>query len=266
MSALHGNLDGKVAWVTGAGSGIGRATALALASAGAQVVIGDIDAEGLAETARLIGTDCLALRHDVTAEASWRSGVEAVTATFGRLDVLVNNAGVMMTAPLATAPLAHLRRQYTINVESVFIGMQLAFPLMRQTIVQGAAGASIVNISSVYGMVAGAAFAAYSASKGAVRGLSRAAALEWATTGVRVNCVLPGPVQTNLNAEWDPPLDVHGQPIAPEVALAAWAALIPMGRLGQAQDIAPLITFLASDAAGFITGAEFVADGGYTAA
>jgi NAD(P)-dependent dehydrogenase (short-subunit alcohol dehydrogenase family) len=102
--------------------------------------------------------------------------------------VLVNNAGVMMTAPFAQAPLDHLRRQYSINVESVFIGMQTAFPLMQDTIAKGAAGASIINISSVYGMVAGAAFAAYSASKGAVRALSRAAALEWAKTGVRVNC------------------------------------------------------------------------------
>lgn len=266
MSAVLTSLDGKVAWVTGAGSGIGRATALALAGAGAQLVIGDISAAGLAETAGLIGADCLALTHDVTNAASWRSGAEAVAAKFGRLDVLVNNAGVMMLAPLATAPLEHLRRQYAINVESVFIGMQTAFPLMQQTIAGGAAGASIINVSSVYGMVAGAAFAAYSASKGAVRGLSRAAALEWAKTGVRVNCVLPGPVQTNLNADWEPPVDEQGQPIAPEVALAAWAALIPMGRLGQAQDIAPLIAFLASDAAGFVTGAEFVADGGYTAA
>jgi NAD(P)-dependent dehydrogenase (short-subunit alcohol dehydrogenase family) len=260
------NLTGKVAWVTGAGSGIGRATALALAEAGAQLVIGDISADGLAETARAIGADSLSLTHDVTDEASWQAGAAAIADRFGRLDVLVNNAGVMMAAPFATAPLAHLRRQYAINVESVFIGMQTAFPLMRQTIAAGAAGASIINVSSVYGMVAGAAFAAYSASKGAVRGLSRAAAVEWAKTGVRVNCVLPGPVQTNLGADWDPPVDEQGRPIPPEAALAAWAALIPMGRLGHAQDIAPMIAFLASDAAAFVTGAEFVADGGYTAA
>jgi NAD(P)-dependent dehydrogenase (short-subunit alcohol dehydrogenase family) len=253
------DLTGKVAWVTGAGSGIGRATALALAQAGARVAIGDIGAEGLAETARQIGGDSLELVHDVTDEASWQAGAAAITDRFGRLDVLVNNAGVMMAAPFATAPVAHLRRQYAINVESVFIGMQTAFPLMRQ-------GGSIINVASVYGMVAGAAFAAYSASKGAVRGLSRAAAVEWAKTGVRVNCVLPGPVQTNLGADWDPPVDDQGRPIAPEAALAAWAALIPMGRLGQAHEIAPLIAFLASDAAAFVTGAEFVADGGYTAA
>jgi NAD(P)-dependent dehydrogenase (short-subunit alcohol dehydrogenase family) len=208
----------------------------------------------------------MALRHDVTAADDWAAIAARITACHGKLDVLVNNAGVMLNAPLADAPIDHLRRQYAINVESVFVGMQTAFPLMQQAIAAGASGASIVNVSSVYGMVAGPAFAAYSASKGAVRGLSRAAAIEWAKTGVRVNCVLPGPVQTNLGADWDPPVDANGAPIPPDVALAAWSSLIPMGRLGQSTDIAPLVTFLASDEAGFVTGAEFVADGGYTAA
>lgn len=263
-------LSGKVAWVTGAGSGIGRAIAQTLAERGAAVVIGDIDSKGAQDTAALIGGDPLVLDHNVTSSESWEAGARAVTQRFGRLDVLVNNAGVMMTAPFAQAPLGHLRRQYSINVESVFIGMQTAFPLMQETILknggaQGAAGTSIINISSVYGMVAGAAFAAYSASKGAVRALSRAAALEWAKTGVRVNCVLPGPVQTNLGADWDPPVDDKGVPIPPEVLLEAWSAMIPMGRLGQAMDVAPLVAFLASDESRFITGAEHIVDGGYTA-
>ena len=260
------DLTGKVAWVTGAGSGIGRATAETLAEAGATLVLGDISEAGLAETAAgLAGAGHLSLKQDVTSADDWAAGAKAISAKFGRLDVLVNNAGIMLTAPLIDAPLAHLRRQYSINVESVFIGMQTAFPLMQAGIAAGAAGASIINVSSVYGMVAGAAFAAYSASKGAVRGLSRAAALEWAKTGVRVNCVLPGPVQTNLGADWEPPRDETGALIPPEQALAAWASMIPMGRLGQAADIAPLMLFLASDQAAFVTGAEFVADGGYTA-
>lgn len=258
-------LSGKVAWVTGGGSGIGRAIAQTLAERGASVVIGDIDGKGARETAALIGGDPLVLDHNVTSPESWEAGAKAITGRFGRLDVLVNNAGVMMTAPFAQAPLDHLRRQYSINVESVFIGMQTAFPLMQDTIAMGATGASIVNISSVYGMVAGAAFAAYSASKGAVRALSRAAALEWAKTGVRVNCVLPGPVQTNLGANWEPPVDDKGVPIPPEVLLEAWSAMIPMGRLGQAMDVAPLVAFLAGDESRFVTGAEHVVDGGYTA-
>ena len=259
------DLNGKVAWITGAGSGIGRACAQQLAAAGARLVLGDIDAAGLAETMAGLGGKHLAIHQDVTAQADWVAGAGAVAARFGTLNILVNNAGIMLNAPLIHAPLDHLRRQYAINVESVFVGMQTAFPLMQTAISGGASDASIINISSVYGMVAGASFAAYSASKGAVRGLSRAAAIEWARTGVRVNCVLPGPVATNLSADWDPPVDEQGEPITQEVALAAWAGLIPIGRLGEARDIAPLVAFLASDEARFITGAEFVADGGYTA-
>ena len=266
MSAAAASLAGKIAWVTGAGSGIGRATALALAEAGAIPVIGDVNAASLAETAALIAGESLSLVHDVTDEASWAAGVDAVRQRFGQLDVLVNNAGIMLAKPFPEAPLEHLRRQQTINVESVFIGMQAALPVLHEAIAKGATGASIINISSVYGMVAGAQFAAYSASKGAVRGLTRAVALELARTGIRVNCVLPGPVHTNLGADWAPPVDAAGVPIPAEVALAAWAATIPMGRLGEARDIAPLVRFLASDEARFITGAEFVADGGYTAA
>lgn len=257
-------LDGKVAWVTGAGSGIGRTAALTLADQGAALVVSDINPAGLKETASLLGDrPHLTLVHDVTSQEQWTDGAARIGDQFGRLDILVNNAGIMVSRPFDLAPLELLQRQQRINVDSVYIGMQTALPLMRQAM---AAGASIINIASVYGMVAGAQFAAYSATKGAVRALSRAVAFELAKTGIRVNCVLPGPVQTNLGADWERPKGPDGAPIPPDVALAAWAAMIPMGRLGQASDIAPLIAFLASDESSFITGAEFVADGGYTAA
>ena len=204
-----------------------------------------------------LGGDVLTATHDVTSADAWHAVFGQAGAAFGRLDILVNNAGIMMSKPFADAGIDVLRRQMAINVEGIYMGMQGVLPLMR---------AAIVNISSVYGKVGGAQFAAYSATKGAVRGLSKAVAIELAETGIRVNAVLPGPVATNLGASWDPPTDADGNLLTPEAALAAWTKLIPMGRLGDANDIAPLIAFLASDAAAFITGSEFIADGGYTAA
>ena len=136
---------------------------------------------------------------------------------------------------------------------------------MKKAITAGNPTPSIINLSSVYGMVAGEMFSAYSTTKGAVRAFSKAVAYELASIGIRVNCVLPGPAATNLSASWEPPRDADGNLLSPEEALAPWVKLIPMGRIGTADDIAPVIAFLASDMAKFITGAELVADGGYTA-
>lgn len=260
------NLEGKVAWVTGAGSGIGFQTALALHEAGATLVATDIAPSRVEAVAHVLGDKALTKVQDVTSAEDWAKTIGDVRDRFGRLDILVNNAGIMLPAPFEQTPIEMLRRQQAINVEGVWLGMQTAIPLMRDTIAAGAPGASIINISSIYGKVAGAMFAAYSATKGAVRGLSKAVAYELAKTGIRVNCVMPGPIHTNLDESWPNPRDAEGNEIPREVALAAWAALIPMGRLGLPGDIAPMIAFLASDAAGLITGAEFILDGGYTAA
>lgn len=208
------------------------------------VVATDIDAAAVQTTCA--GTSMAPLRHDVTIEADWNGVFDHVASQCGRLDVLVNNAGVMMSAAFNAAPLEHLHRQYRINVESVFMGMQGAIPLMTQTVKQHGVSPSVINVSCIYGQVAGAQYAAYSASKGAVRMLSKATA-------------------TNLGADWDPPVDEAGHGIPPDVALANWVRLIPMGRIGAVGDIAPVIAFLAGDAAGYITGAELVVDGGYTA-
>ena len=259
------SLTGKLALVTGAGSGIGRAAALQMADLGAALIVTDIDAETAQATADMIDGPATALAHDVADAADWARVLAAVNDQHGKLDILVNNAGIMMSKPFSDAPLGALHRQQAINVDSLYLGMQGALPLLRAAVAASGETASIVNISSVYGMIAGAQFAAYSATKGAVRSLSRAVAFELAAEGIRVNTVLPGPVGTNLGANWDAPTDADGNPISPEVALAAWTNLIPMGRLGEPRDIAPLIAFLASDAARFVTGAEFVADGGYTA-
>jgi NAD(P)-dependent dehydrogenase (short-subunit alcohol dehydrogenase family) len=258
------SLAGKVAIVTGGGSGIGRQISVELSSLGATVIVADIDIDGARETIALAGPKAAAFRLDVTDADGWAAIFSEIAQKHGKLDILVNNAGIMMSRPFADAPLAILRRQNAINVEGVYMGMQGALPLLRAAIQHGAVSASIINISSVYGKVAGAQFAAYSATKGAVRALSKAVAFELAKTGIRVNTVLPGPVATNLSAEWDPPTDEQGRPISAEQALALWSSLIPMGRLGKPGDIAPMVAFLAGDAAQFITGAEFVVDGGYT--
>ncbi len=266
MTGAPFSLEGKVALVTGAASGIGLETARLLGALGARLVMTDLDADGLRAAAATLDSPVLTLKHDVASEGDWAATLDRVGTEYGALHVLVNNAGIMLAKPFADAGIAVLRRQLQVNVESVYLGMHGALPLLRAAVARDGGTAAIVNIASIYGKVGGAQFAAYSATKGAVRALTKAVAIELAGEGIRVNAVLPGPVATNLSATWDPPLDEAGNPLSAEQALAAWARLIPMGRLGTTQDIAPLVAFLASDAAGFVTGAEFVADGGYTAA
>ncbi|MET0365302.1 MAG: SDR family oxidoreductase [Sphingobium sp.] len=265
MTSIY-DLKDKIAIVTGAASGIGREIATQFHALGARLILTDINGDGVRATADSLGAGITTCRHDVASEEEWASVFATVEQEHGRLDILVNNAGIMMAKPFEEAGVDILRRQLRINVESVYLGMQGALPLLKAAIGKGARTSAIVNIASIYGKVAGTEYAAYSATKGAVRALSKAVATEMATTGIRVNCVMPGPVATNLSADWEPPRDADGNLIPPDIALAAWAKLIPMGRLGETGDIAPLVAFLASDAAGFITGAEFIADGGYTAA
>jgi NAD(P)-dependent dehydrogenase (short-subunit alcohol dehydrogenase family) len=260
------DLEGRVAVVTGAGSGIGRATAQLLAELGVSVIATDLDQATLDITvSTLPGNSCCGLQQDVTVDQDWVRVFDLVAQRGGRLDILVNNAGVMMSHPFEGAPIEHLRRQHRINVESVFMGMQGAIPFMKQSISAHGSRPSIINVSSIYGQVVGAQFAAYSASKGAVKMLTKAAAAELAMSGIRVNSIHPGPTATNLGASWDPARDVDGNLIPAETILANWQRLIPMGRLGTVGDIAPVIAFLASDAAAYMTGAEIVIDGGYTA-
>ena len=265
MSASPFEFAGRVAVVTGAGSGIGRATAQQLAALGAQVVATDIDTAAAQATVAGLGGGAVALHQDVTSEDDWQAVFAHIERNGGRLDALVNNAGVMMNTPFERAPLAQLRRQFSINVESAYIGMQAAIPFMKRSIERHGARPSIVNVSSIYGQVAGPQFAAYSASKGAIKMLSKAVAVELATAGIRVNSIHPGPTQTNLGAAFEPPRDAAGQPVPPEQVRAQWLRLVPMGRLGTVADVAPVIAFLCSDAAQYITGAEIVVDGGYTA-
>jgi NAD(P)-dependent dehydrogenase (short-subunit alcohol dehydrogenase family) len=257
-----GRIDGKVALVTGAASGIGAACAQALAREGAGVALGDVqEAKGaaLAEKIGAGGGKAVFLRHDVTSEEDWIEIVAEVERAFGRLDILVNNAGIAIGAASITAmSLADWRRQQAVNVEGVFLGLKHALPAMRRA----GNGGSIVNMSSVAGLKGSPTLAAYSATKGAVRLLTKSVALECAAAkdGVRVNSVHPGIIETPI---WESIAGMgQGGANAPPDLDALSAMAVPMGVKGLPEDIANAVLWLASDEARYVTGAEIVVDGG----
>jgi NAD(P)-dependent dehydrogenase (short-subunit alcohol dehydrogenase family) len=255
-----GQVDGKVAIVTGGASGIGAASAQTLAREGARVVVGDIDAargHNLADTMKEAGGEATFLPLDVTDEANWQEFVAEVERRHGRLDILFSNAGIGIGAPsIVDMTLAEWRRQTAVNLDGVFLSVKYCLPLMRRS-----GGGSIVVTSSIAGLRGSPVLAGYCATKGGVRLFAKAIAMECAARGdgVRVNSVHPGIIDTpiwekDLRAGSNAPIDV-----AEMGRLGA-----PLGRVGTAQDIANAVLFLASDAASYITGAEFVIDGGIT--
>jgi len=265
-------LDGRVAIVTGAAAGIGRAAALALAAEGALVVATDVDVAGGEETHGLVqaaGGHALFLAHDVADEEGWAEVVGHARDLRGRLDILVNNAGIAVAGPLTDMSLAAWNRQLAINVTGVFLGCKHAIPAIRA----GGRGGSIINISSVAGLEGAAGLAGYSATKGAVRLLTRSVAKECAAArdGIRCNSVHPGIIDTAIWTKMGQPDAV---PVAaaftppgansPSVELIA-AAGAPLGFAGQPEDVAAGIVFLASDDSRYMTGSELVIDGGWTA-
>jgi NAD(P)-dependent dehydrogenase (short-subunit alcohol dehydrogenase family) len=256
------DLTGRVALVTGSARGIGAATARALAAAGAKVVISDI-ADG-AETATAIGGAYI--KHDVTSEDQWISAVAFARDEFGGLDILVNNAGVFWVKPMAIETLEDFRRMQQINVEGVFLGLKHAIPAIAERADKWDGGGAVVNLSSVAGIVGGPNIIAYNASKGAVRLMTKSAALECAQAGlkVRVNSVHPGIIDTPMMAE---AAEVIGKATGQGAnsMRASFAERHPMRRMGRDTDVANAIKFLASDAAAFVTGSELVVDGGMTA-
>lgn len=264
-------LDGKAAFVTGAGSGIGRATSLALAADGAHIWVTDFDKAGADRTVELIveaGGTATACKLDVRSEEEWRAAFDLAEAHETDLTILVNCAGKSMLADTFSMSLDDLRLVMAVNVEGAFLGMKHAIPMIAKS-----GGGSVINISSIMGLKGKARMAAYCGSKGAVRMMTKAIALECADlkNNVRVNSVHPGVVDTpawhkhdtkeadmmvgGSGAAASGPLDVH----------AVAKAMVPLGVAASAEEIAETVRFLASDAARHITGAEIVIDGGMTA-
>ncbi|MFA5628492.1 MAG: glucose 1-dehydrogenase [Thiohalomonadaceae bacterium] len=247
-------LAGKVALVTGAADGIGAAAAETLAREGAAVVITDINLEGAQALADKIGGSAVALRHDVCDEQAWRKVMEEVKSRFGHLDILVNNAGGSGSGTVEDTTPGKFSDVIRLNLESVYIGCQLAVELMKGR------GGSIINISSIHGIKAAAHAVAYTAAKGGVRLLTKSVALHCAQNGYKVRCnsVHPGYILTTQMNKW-----VDEQ----EDSAALMAELVskhPIGFLGAPEDIAKGILYLASDDSRFVTGSELVIDGGFS--
>lgn len=246
---MTGRLDGKVALVTGAARGIGAAIARRFAAEGARVLATDADEEGVRQLAAELGAS--ARGHDVTSEAAWEEVARWAVETHGHVDALVNNAGVFLAARLQDTTLEEFRRLQEVNQVGVFLGMRTIAPLMSQR-----GTGSIINLSSIAGLMGSPYLTAYAASKWAVRGMTKCVARELAATGVRVNSLHPGQIDT----------DMHARQLerTPEL-IHKLVAGIPMRRIGEPLEIADAAVFLAADESRYMTGSEIVIDGGVTA-
>jgi 3alpha(or 20beta)-hydroxysteroid dehydrogenase len=241
-------LAGKVALVTGAGGGIGAAAARRFAGEGATLLLTDTDEQRAADVAGELA-DCADARgHDVTSEAEWQSVIDWAMERHGRIDVLLNNAGVFLAAALADTAVEDFRRVLDVNVVGVFLGMRAVAPVMTEQ-----RSGSIVNVSSVAGLTGGPFLSAYSASKWAVRGITKGVAKELAPFGVRVNSLHPGQIDTDMNT--------RQRERTPELVDRLIRA-IPLRRIGTPEELAHAFVYLASDESLFVTGSELVVDGG----
>jgi NAD(P)-dependent dehydrogenase (short-subunit alcohol dehydrogenase family) len=248
-----GLLKGKVALVTGAGSGIGEACVMAFVREGANVVLSDIvgeDADRVLKSVQKLGGDGIVVRTDVSRAMDNEHQVQIALQAYGRLDIAVNNAGIGGPAALTgDYPLDGWEQVINVNLNGVFYGMRYQIPAMLKS-----GGGSIVNMSSILGQVGFATASAYVAAKHAVVGLSKNAAMEYAAQGIRVNSVGPGFIRTPL-------LTKH----LTEEQLTGIAAMHPIGRLGRPEEVAELVLWLASDKSSFVTGSYYAVDGGYLA-
>jgi NAD(P)-dependent dehydrogenase (short-subunit alcohol dehydrogenase family) len=260
-------LDGKVALISGAARGIGAATARLMIEAGARVAVADVlDARGR-ETVRALGDAAVYQHLDVTSEDEWRDAVAATVARFGGLDILVNNAGLFLGTDIENTGLAEWQRLAGVNLTGVFLGTKLALPALRDRAAHSPQGSAIVNLASVAGLVGSQLDPLYSMTKGGVTLFTKSAALEFARKGyrVRVNSIHPGVIQTDMGEQTFVARARNLGSNDVERARTISRNTHPIGRLGVPEDIAKGIVFLASDDAGFMTGAGLVVDGGLTA-
>ena len=247
-------MDGKVALISGGARGQGAAEARLFAQEGAKVVIGDLlDVDGMRVAAEIaeLGGEAIYVHLDVTKEEDWQSAVQAAVSAYGKLDVLINNAGIWRRGRVEDTTVEDWDAIQNVNSKGVFLGTKAAIPEMRK-----AGGGSVINISSTAGLVGGPRSTAYTASKGAVRLFTKATAIQYAGEGIRSNSIHPGPIDTEMiHQVW------QGEDNSREESIAR----TPLGRVGTVEDIAYGALFLASDESSFMTGSELVIDGGSTA-
>ena len=255
-----GDLDGRIALVTGAAKGLGAATARALAAAGAKVAVTDLAAPE--DLAAEIGGMARAL--DVTSEADWAATMEWVRSELGGLDILVNNSGLWLFKPILETTLDDWRRLHAVNCEGVFLGTRAAIPLLAERAHLWRGGTAIVNLSSVAGIEGAAGGTCYNSTKGAVRLFTKGCAKELAAARIRVNSVHPAVIDTDMGRKLIDDFAV-AQGAGNNETLANVSAMHPLGHLGEPQNVADAVVFLAGDRSAFCTGSELVVDGGLSA-
>ena len=243
----------KVTLISGGAKGIGKYTAQLFAKEGASVIIGDKDfitCEKIATEISNKGYKCSAISLDVTKESDWIDAISYVMSNYGKMNILVNNAGIYSTIPIEKTPLEDFNNVISVNLTGMFLGTKHAIPALR-----AAGGGSIVNISSTAGLVGNIGSGAYGASKGGVRSFTKYTAIQHAIENIRANSIHPGPIDTDMLAD----------KLANLESRAESESKVPMGRIGTVDEVAMAILFLASDESSYITGAELAIDGGLTA-
>ncbi|MCX4725924.1 SDR family NAD(P)-dependent oxidoreductase [Streptomyces sp. NBC_01306] len=254
-----GKLDGRVIVITGAARGQGEQEARLFVAEGAKVLLGDVLDEQGAALAKELGESAAYVRLDVTREADWSAAVEAAKETFGKIDGLVNNAGILRFNELVTTPLDEFQQVVQVNQVGAFLGIRTVAPE-----IEAAGGGTIVNTASYTALTGMAFVGSYAATKAAIVGLTRVAAMELAAKGIRVNAMCPGAIDTPMSnpAQLDPDAD----PAESSAALdELYRKLVPLGRVGRPEEVARLALFLSGEDSSYITGQPFVIDGGWLA-